>query len=350
MSKGPGSAPAGQGYRMPAEWEPHEATWLSWPHDPVTWPDRVPKAEKAFQQMIKALAPGERIELLCNGEEVEARAREHLKGVANVRYHRVTVADSWTRDYCPTFVVKGKGSKRQLGAVKWIFNAWGNKYETLLPDDEVGKWVARQVGCPTFEPGIVLEGGSIETDGEGTLLTTEQCLLNKNRNPGLAKGDLDRVLKDMLGVSSVLWLGDGIAGDDTDGHVDDVSRFVAPGVVLTAVEEDQDHPNHAPLAANFDRLQDMKDAKGRDLWVLEMPMPGDVRDDEGKPLPASYMNFYIGNAAVVLPVFGHKNDAKAKRTLEELFPDRKVVPIRCEDLVWGFGALHCVTQQQPAVR
>lgn len=349
MSSGVPSTPAANGYVWPAEWERHDATWLSWPHDPVTWPDRVPKAELAFEQMIRALAPGERIELLCNGEAVEQRARDHLKGVENVRFHRVTVADSWTRDYGPTFVVRKQGRKKELGAVKWIFNAWGDKYDTLLPDDGVGKWVAQQVGCPTFQPGIVLEGGSIETDGEGTLLTTEQCLLNKNRNPGRSRSDLERVLTDHLGVAKVLWLGDGIAGDDTDGHIDDISRFVGPGIVLTAIEADPDHPNHEPLQANVDRLREMTDAKGRDLWVIEMPMPGDVEDDEGEPLPASYMNFYVGNAAVVLPVFGHKNDAKAKRILSELFPDRKVVPIRCEDLVYGFGALHCVTQQQPAV-
>jgi agmatine deiminase len=342
-----GVTPAAQGYFMPAEWERHEATWLSWPHDPVTWPERVPQTEKAFEQMIRALAPGERIELLCNGPAVEQRARDHLEGLASVRYHRVTVADSWTRDYCPTFVVRNGKAGRELGAVKWIFNAWGNKYDALLPDDKVGQWVAQAVGCPMFEPGMVMEGGSLEADGEGTLLTTEQCLLNPNRNPGHSRADLDHVLRDCLGVSKVLWLGDGIAGDDTDGHVDDVSRFVAPGVVLTAVEEDEAHPNHAPLQANADRLREMRDAKGRDLWVLEMPMPGDVLDAEGGPLPASYMNFYVGNAAVVLPVFGHKNDAKATRVLAELFPDRRIVPIRCEDLVWGFGALHCVTQQVP---
>lgn len=342
------ATPAAQGYRMPAEWEPHEATWLAWPHDPLTWPDRVPMAEAAFEQMIRALAPGERIELLCNGPQVEGRARDHLGGVDNVRFHRVTVADSWTRDYCPTFVVRGKGATRELGAVKWIFNAWGNKYDTLLPDDKVGRWVAQRVGCPVFEPRIVLEGGSVETDGEGTLLTTEQCLLNENRNPGHSKADLERVLKDCLGASRVLWLGEGIAGDDTDGHVDDVTRFVAPGVVLTAIEDDASHPNHEPLQANADRLRGMKDAQGRSLRVLEMPTPGDIVDGEGEPLPASYMNFYVGNAAVVLPVFGHRNDAKAKRIVTERFPDREVVPIRCEDLVWGFGALHCVTQQQPA--
>jgi agmatine deiminase len=329
--------PRSLGYAMPAEWAPHEATWLAWPHDPVTWPDRVPMAEEVYVQMIRALAPHERVELLVKDAATKNRARSLLKdaGVhANVRFHDIPTADSWFRDYGPTFVKNAAG---EVGYVDWVFNAWGNKYETLLRDD----------GIPAFETDVVMEGGSIEVNGAGTVLTTEQCLLNRNRNPHLSRAQIEDVLREHLGVDQVLWLKEGIVGDDTDGHIDDLARFVDATTIVAAVEPDPADENHAILEDNLRRLHTFRDSNGRPYRIVELPMPGYVGDEEGR-LPASYANFYIANGVVLLPTFGHPNDADAQRVLQGLFPTRRVVPIRCEDLVYGMGTLHCVTQQQPA--
>lgn len=337
------------GFRMPAEWERHEATWLTWPKDPLTWPDRVPQAEAAYAELIEALSPGEKVHLLVDDEASERRVRSLLAGrkieFDKLRLHRIPTSDSWIRDYGPIFL-NATASADQL-MLDWVFNAWGNKYETLKADDTVPEKIALLLKLPLVQPGIVLEGGSIEVNGEGALLTTEQCLLNPNRNPGLDKKDIEAYLRDYLGVAQILWLGEGIEGDDTDGHVDDITRFVSPDTVVTAVEEDPSEINFHPLRENLKRLRAMRLADGRSLRVVELPMPGPVFSDEGR-LPASYANFYIGNAAVVVPVFGHANDGKALAILQELFPHRRVRGIRAEDLVWGMGAFHCLTQQQPA--
>lgn len=342
-----GATPASLGFWMPAEWEKQQSTWLAWPHDPVTWPDRVPEVEKVYEQLIRTLTKTQRVDLLVDPGDEERAVRQRLAGVKNVAFHSVKHADSWIRDYGPTFLVKGPPKQRDLAYVDWIFNAWGDKYDALLPDDAIGEALEPILKMPRFEPGVVMEGGAIDVDGQGTVLTTEQCLLNKNRNPQLMKHHVEGFLQDYLGARKVLWLGEGIEGDDTDGHVDDIARFAAPGVVLAAVEEDRGDANFAPLQENLKRLRAMTDAEGRALRVVEMPMCGWVGDDEGR-LPASYLNFLLANGLVLLPVFGHANDARAQRILEGAFPGRTVVPVQAKDLVLGMGTVHCLSQQMPA--
>jgi len=345
------TTPRELGFYMPAEWQPHESTWLTWPKDPVTWPDRVPQVEEIYLQMLAALTPHETVNLLVDDEHTENSVKERCTFVSstNIRFHRVETVDSWIRDYGPNFLV---GDRRNLAFNDWIFNAWGNKYEDLKKDDRIPGVLEDELKLPRFEPGIVMEGGSIEVDGEGCVLTTEQCLLNKNRNPHLSQTEIEDYLKAFLGVSKVLWLGEGIVGDDTDGHIDDIARFVAPGVVACAVEDDPNDANYELLQDNLGRLQLMTDSQGRGFEIVTLPMPGivggtstDTRNLDR--LPASYANFYIANNVVLAPVFGHDNDQRAVETLQRLFNDRQVVTINCEPLVWGMGTIHCVTQQQP---
>ena len=343
--------PAALGFRMPAEWHPHRSTWLTWPKDPETWPDRVTHVEEIYLQMLAALTPHEIVHLLVDDEETEhaVRRRCEFASATNIGFHHVETVDSWIRDYGPNFLVGPNGE----GAFNdWIFNAWGNKYEELKKDDTVPRRLEPVIGLPRFSPGIVMEGGSIEVNGAGCVLTTEQCLLNKNRNPQLTREEIEQYLKDYLGVTKVLWLGEGIVGDDTDGHIDDIARFVAPNVIVCALEDDPEDANYEILRDNLGRLKSMTNVDGKPFEIVTLPMPGVVggkstgaRDLER--LPASYANFYIGNSVVLLPVFGHANDARATKTLQRLFPARRVVPINCEPLVWGMGTIHCVSQQQP---
>jgi len=344
--------PAELGYRMPAEWVRHAATWLTWPKDPETWPGRVPQVEEIFLQMMAALAPHEVVNLLVDNEATESgvRKRCNFPGAENIRCHKITTVDSWIRDYGPNFLASRQG----LAYNDWIFNAWGNKYEELKHDDSIPARLESLLNVPRFEPGIVMEGGSIEVNGAGCVLTTEQCLLNPNRNPQLSKSEIEQYLKNYLGVGKVLWLGEGIVGDDTDGHIDDIARFVAPNVIVCAVEEDTEDANYELLQDNLLRLQRMTDANDRPFEIVTLPMPGVVGGESTDKrnldrLPASYANFYIANGVVLAPVFGHANDARALETLQGLFSDRRVVGINCEPLVWGMGTIHCVTQQQPEV-
>jgi agmatine deiminase len=340
--------PTSLGYRMPAEWEPHAATWLSWPHDPATFPGRVDAVEETYREMIRALSKHERVNLLVKDEDTHERVQRWAadESIRSLALWDVPTADVWFRDYGPLFVKRQTEAAVEVAMTKWRFNAWGDKYESLLPDDGVPRRLQPHLGLPMFEAGIVMEGGSLDVNGRGTLLTTEQCLLNPNRNPGLARDQIEQKLRDHLGVRHVLWLGEGIEGDDTDGHVDDVARFVGPSVVVAAVEEDEEDPNHAPLQANLKRLRGMRDESGNALAVVELPMPGHFGDEEGR-LPASYANFYVANRVVLLPVFRHANDERATRIVQKLFPTRTVVPIYAGDLVYGMGTFHCVTQQQP---
>lgn len=336
---------------MPAEWHPHTATWLSWPKDPETWPGRVSEVEEIFLQMIAALTPHEIVNLLVDDEvtEDDVRRRASFTGASNIRYHRIETVDSWIRDYGPNFLLNANG---ELGFNDWRFNAWGDKYDELKLDDQIPQQLEERVRAQRFEPGIVMEGGSIEVNGAGCVLTTEQCLLNPNRNPHLNRAQIEQHLKDYLGIAKVLWLGEGIVGDDTDGHIDDIARFVAPDTIVCAVEDDPADANYELLQDNLKRLQTMTDTHDRPFKIETLPMPGivggtstDSRNLER--LPASYANFYIANNVVLAPVFGHSNDTRAVKTLQNLFPDRKVVPINCEPLVWGMGTIHCVSQQQP---
>jgi len=343
--------PAELGYRMPAEWHRHHATWLTWPKDPETWPDRVPQVEGIFLQMMAALAPNETVNLLVDDEEAEASVRRRcaFPGTENVRCHQIRTVDSWMRDYGPNFIVNDRGA---VAFNDWIFNAWGNKYEELKQDDSIPARLESLLKMPRFEPAIVMEGGSIEVNGAGCVLTTEQCLLNPNRNPHLSKDEIERYLKDYLGVEKVLWLGEGIVGDDTDGHIDDIARFVAPNVIVCAVEDDPRDDNYKILQDNLRRLRAMTDVKDRRFEIVTLPVPDIVGGTSAEArdlgrLPASYANFYIANKVVLVPVFGHTNDARALEVLQSIFPGRRVRGINCEPLVWGMGTIHCVTQQQP---
>jgi len=332
-----------QGYGMPAEWEPHEGTWISWPKDPNTFPVRIlPIVERTYVKMVDALAEGEVVHILVDDSKTESRVRA-LVGNATVSFHHIRTVDVWVRDYGPTYVRGGKGA-----AVKWVFNAWGNKYEDLRPDNEAGEEIAASSGLPIIRPGIVLEGGSIDVNGDGSLLTTEQCLLNSNRNPGIGKKRLEEILGANLGARNVIWLGSGIEGDDTDGHIDDIARFVGPRRVVAAAETDPGDSNHEALRDNLRRLEESTDQDGRSLEVLEIPMPPRVIASDGR-LPASHLNFYVGNKVVVVPVFGGGSDRLAVERLQEAFPDREIVGIDCRALVYGLGTLHCVTQQIPSI-
>jgi agmatine deiminase len=345
--------PAELGFYMPPEWRPHAGTWLTWPKDPETWPGRVERVEEIYLEIISALCPHEVVNVLVNDVETElaVRRRCSFPGAENVQFHHIRTVDSWIRDYGPNFLVSDDGA----GAFNhWIFNAWGDKYEALLQDNDVPQLLEPILRLPRFTPGIVLEGGAIDVDGNGCVLTTEQCLLNPNRNPQLSRTEIETYLMNYLGVKKVLWLGEGIVGDDTDGHIDDIARFVSPGVIVCALEDDPRDANYELLQDNFARLKHMTDANDRPFEIVTLPMPGIVGGESTETrnldrLPASYANFYIANNVVLLPVFGHANDSRARDILQTVFPDRRVIPIDCEPLVWGMGTIHCLTQQQPRI-
>src|SRR3989344_3934880 len=338
------------GYSMPAEWENHDAIWLTWPHDETTFPNRMDEAEKAYISIIKSIHQSENVNLLVLNQVVKNKITELLKkenvDLSKVHFYIQNYADVWFRDYGPTFVVNRK--EKKLAMVKWDFNAWGNKYDELKKDNKIPFQMNKKMKLPLFEAGIVLEGGSIDVNGNGTLLTTEQCLLNRNRNPNLSKEEIENYLKEYLGARHIIWLKEGIAGDDTDGHIDDIARFVNPNTVLCAFEENEDDENYGILKENYDILMNSKDENGNKLNVIKIPMPGYVKDDGGKRLPASYANFYISNKVVLVPIFNHENDAKALGIIQKCFPNQKIVGIGCRDLVYGLGTLHCISQQQPS--
>ncbi len=338
-------------YRMPAEWELHLATWLAWPHNTITWPDQLPQVQDIFLRMIAALHVQETVHLLVNdtATAVQVKQQLHCHGIRleRVVLHEWPTADAWLRDSGPIFVTTTCGGAQPVAMSDWLFNAWGGKYVDLQADNDVPQRVAAFLDIPRFEPGIVLEGGSIDVNGQGSCLTTEQCLLNPNRNPHLQCSDIERYLHDYLGVRHVIWLGQGIAGDDTDGHIDDIARFVNPTTVVCVLEEDPQDANYAVLQDNYRRLQAATDQDGHALQIMPLPTPGHIGPGAGR-LPASYANFYIANGVVLVPTYDHPNDQKALTILQHLFPDRRVLGLHCEPLVWGLGAIHCVTQQQPA--
>ncbi len=339
------------GYRMPAEWEPHEGTWISWPKNPDSFPSELlPEVERTYVEIVRALHKSEKVNLLVDNSKQEERVLGMLgsAGISgnNIIVHKVATSDVWFRDYGPIFVTRNSDGSKEVAYTHWIFNAWGNKYDDLKADYGVPNKIPIS-HMPGFEIPVVLEGGSIDTNGQGTLLTTEQCLLNKNRNPNLTREEIEKYLKDYLGASKVIWLKEGIAGDDTDGHVDDLARFVSSDTVLCAVEENEEDENSKALRENFELLKRATDQEGRRLKVIKLPMPSPVVYN-GTRLPASYSNFYIANNTVLVPVFGDKNDAKALEIIGSAFSSRMVIGINCKALVYGFGAIHCVTQQQPS--
>jgi agmatine deiminase len=334
--------PLSLGYKMPAEWEPHEATWLSWPKNEETFPRKLlPAVEATYVEIVAALSRSERVNILVDDPKAEKRVSALLESTEDVSFVKIPTADVWVRDYAPIYV-KGK----DLALTKWDFNAWGEKYDDLKPDDKSGWNIARWTGLRVFRPGIVLEGGSVDANGRGTLLTTEQCLLNPNRNPALSKEKVEGYLEDYLGASDVIWLGSGIEGDDTDGHVDDVARFVAADKVVCAIEDDPTDENHAPLQENRKVLAGHEDSRGRRLALTELPMPARVDSGFGR-LPASYLNFYVATRDVLVPTFDCPQDETALRILGSLFQNKRITGIRCRKLVHGLGTLHCITQQAP---
>jgi len=354
----PRPLPFGLGFRMPAEWEPHAATWLAWPHEPSDWPGKFEAVPWVMAEIARHLQEAERIRLIVRNRRERAHAARALSrsGVSLKRVDFVTAATnrSWTRDFLPLGVVRRRRGRRELAAVKWRFDGWA-RYPNHAADDAAGRRIARYFDVPTFLPEvggrrIVLEGGAIDVDGQGTLLATEQCFLTgrQARNRVLGKAGMEAALRDYLGAERVIWLGDGIAGDDTGGHVDDFARFVAPGVVALAEEKDRRDPNYRALHEARERLRGARDARGRRLEIVRLPMPRPVVFD-GERLPASYANFYIGTGAVLVPTFNDPSDRVALGILAELFPKRTVVGIHSTDFVLGLGTIHCSTQQEPLV-
>jgi agmatine deiminase len=343
--------PKALGYRMPAEWEPHAGAWLTWPRpEGISFPGKYDSVPRVYAEFIRHLAQVEDVNINVWNAEKEAWVRELLRQnhtpLDRVRFHHFPSYEPWCRDHGPIFLTRERNGKHERAIVDWGYNAWGNKYPPFDLDDAIPQHVARLRGLPLFSPGIVMEGGAIEVNGCGTLLTTESCLLNPNRNPQLTKNQIEEYLRNYLGVTNVLWLGEGIVGDDTDGHIDDLSRFINPTTIVTVVEDDPADANYALLRENLERLRAMRDQDGQPFRVVELPMPGVVEYD-GQRLPASYANFYIANQLVLVPTYRHPNDARALAILQREMPDRKVIGIDSTELIWGLGSFHCISQQEP---
>ncbi len=366
----PSPTPRALGYRMPAEWAPHAATWLSFPHKEASWPGKLLAAQQAYARMVAELATSEPVHINVNDAAMEDHARRLLdaaRATGEIHFHRYPTNDAWCRDHGAIFVVgwaessspTKSGAKpgsmvgledsahpTRMLATDWRYNAWGDKYPPYDLDNEIPRLMALALGTPRSEIDMVLEGGSIEVNGEGVLLTSEACLLNENRNPKLTRADIELRLREMLGVEKILWLRDGIVGDDTDGHIDDLSRFVGPNTIATVIEENPSDENYGVLQENLVLLQQMTNLAGERFEIVELPMPSPVVY-EGQRLPASYANFYIANRVVLLPTYHCAADQQAIATLARLFPTRRIVPVDSTDLIWGLGSCHCLTQQVP---
>ena len=344
--------PAQMGFRMPAEWEPHAATWLTWPRpNGVSFPERYFSVPPVYAKLVHQLVQVEEVNINVWDADMEVWVRGLLaqNNVASeaARFHHFPAYEPWCRDHGPIFLVRESNGVRERAVVDWAYNAWGGKYPPFDLDDAVPQQVARLRQVPCFAPGMVLEGGSIEVNGCGTLLTTESCLLNPNRNPHLTREQIEQHLRDYLGVSHILWLGEGIVGDDTDGHIDDLARFAGPSTIVAVVEEDPADANYPALQDNLRRLRALRDQDGNLFRIEELAMPAAV-EYQGQRLPASYANFYIANGLVIVPTYRDPNDAEALAVLRRLFPERRVVGIDSTDLIWGLGSFHCVSQQEPA--
>lgn len=336
--------------RMPAEWEPHDATWLTWPHNEAHWPGKFHPIPHTYVEIIQALAPHEKVHIMVNDDAMEKEARNVLRHLSSeilkqLRFFHIPADSSWTRDICPLFVYDDKGD---LTATDFIFNGWGNKWPSHR-EAMVSSHIGKALHVPVIESKMVLEGGAIDVNGAGSVLTTEQCLLHPNRNPHMTKENIEKNLCKYLGVSQVLWLGEGIVGDDTDGHIDDLARFTDVNTIVTVVESNPKDENYIFLQDNLKRLKKMKNLQGTPFNIVELPMPSPVIH-EGLRLPATYANFYIANNIVLMPTFRCDNDKVALNILQGLFPTRKIVAIDCTDFVWGNGTIHCSTQQQPATK
>jgi agmatine deiminase len=339
------------GYYFPAEYAKHSATWLSWPHKEASWPGKIESIFPIYAQFIKLVAEGERVHINVVDEKMKEKALSHLQKVnadlKNIQFFIHPTNDAWCRDHGPAFLINQEAEQKKI-IVDWGYNAWGGKYPPFDLDDNIPTLVGKHYNIPVVYPGIVMEGGSVEFNGKGTLLTTTSCLLNENRNPHLNQGQIEKFLYDYYGVTNILWLGDGIIGDDTDGHIDDLTRFVNDDTVVTVVETNKSDENHKPLQENLDLLKKLRLENGKQMNIVELPMPSAIVYEDMR-LPASYANFYIANKYVVVPTFRDKNDDKALTILQECFKDRKVVGLDSVDIIWGLGSFHCLSQQEPAI-
>jgi agmatine deiminase len=342
--------PKSLGFFFPAEFAKHTATWLSWPHKEASWPGKIETIFPVYAEFIRLVAEGETVNINVADEAMKQKAIGYLQKVgadlANVQFFFHPTNDAWCRDHGPAFLINPNEKKKMV--VKWNYNAWGDKYPPYDLDNAIPLSIAKHKDLPVALPGIVMEGGSVDFNGKGTVLTTTSCLLNPNRNPHLNQKEIEKYLSDYYGVDNILWLGDGIVGDDTDGHIDDITRFVNDDTVVTVVEHDKNDSNYKPLKENLEALEKMKLENGRSLRIVELPMPSPVIYQDQR-LPASYANFYIANNYVVVPTFRDKKDEQALSILSECFPDRRVVGLDSTDIIWGLGSFHCLSQQEPEV-
>jgi len=339
------------GYYFPAEFAPHVATWLSWPHKEASWPGKIDSIYPSYTAFIKALTAGEKVCINVKDEAMKAFAVAHLQKAAadlsKVEFFFHPTNDAWCRDHGPAFLINPAADQKKV-IVNWNYNAWGNKYPPYDLDDVIPTLIAKQYKIPVYNPGIIMEGGSVEFNGKGTLMTSTACLLNKNRNPQLNQEQIEDYLRNYYGVEQILWVDEGIVGDDTDGHIDDTVRFVNGDTVITVIEENKADENYDLLQHNLAQLKQMRLLNGKQLNIVELLMPSELIYEDQR-LPCSYANFYIANAAVVVPTFRSKRDDKAMQVIQSCFPDREVVGIDSTDIIWGLGSFHCLSQQEPAV-
>ena len=339
------------GYYFPAEFTKHEATWLSWPHKEASWPGKLDAIYPSYTQFIKELTKGEIVRINVNDEAMKASALKHLQkadvDVSKVEFYFHPTNDAWCRDHGPSFLINPNATQKKV-IVDWIYNAWGNKYPPFDLDDIIPTLIGKAFQLPVFYPGIVMEGGSVELNGKGTILTSTACLLNPNRNPHLNQLQIEKYLCDYYGAEQILWIDEGIVGDDTDGHIDDTVRFVNEDTVLAVVEENKHDVNYHLLQHNLVLLKKMRLLNGKQLNIIELPMPDEVIYKDQR-LPASYANFYIANQSVIVPVFNCAKDDVALGIIQKAFPDRKVTGIDSTDIIWGLGSFHCMSQQEPFV-
>jgi agmatine deiminase len=338
------------GYHFPAEFASHDATWLSWPHKEASWPGKIEMIYPVYAEFIKRVAEGEKVNINILDATMQQKAIHHLQQVeadlSNIQFFLHPTNDAWCRDHGPAFLVHPEEKKKMI--VDWGYNAWGGKYPPFDLDDVIPTLIAEYYKIPVVQPGIVMEGGSVEFNGRGTLLTTTACLLNPNRNPHLTQNQIEEYLYNYYGVTHILWLGDGIVGDDTDGHIDDLTRFVNEDTVVTIVESNRQDENYQILQDNLKELKSLRLESGKQMNIVELPMPAPVIYDNQR-LPASYANFYICNKYVVVPTFRDKHDDRALDILQQCFPTRKVIGLDSTDIIWGLGSFHCLSQQEPAV-
>lgn len=339
------------GYHFPAEWEKHSATWLSWPHKEASWPGKIESIYPIYSLFIKAVSEGETVCINVNDEAMKQAAIHHLTAahvdLSKIKFFIHPTNDAWCRDHGPAFLINEKSDNRKV-IVDWGYNAWGGKYPPFDLDDIIPTKIAEHYNIPVFHPGIVMEGGSVEFNGKGTILTTTACLLNENRNPNLNQNQIEKYLLDFYGADHILWLAEGIIGDDTDGHIDDITRFVNSDTVVTVIEHNKSDENYHILKENLKLLSKMRLENGKQINVIEIPMPKPVIYED-QILPASYANFYISNHAVVVPIYRDlKNDEKALDIIQGCFLDRKVLGLDSTDIIWGLGSFHCLSQQEPA--